>query len=81
MTTNKQDNASRAPVERCVIHEDLTMFYCPQCENETETLNEGYCEECREENQLRLDNHNFEYDFWQGLSQSERDERIKRACV
>ena len=57
------------------------MFYCPQCEVETETLNEGYCEGCREENQSRLDEHNFMFEEWSNLSDVERETRIKMACV
>jgi hypothetical protein len=57
------------------------MYFCPQCEAETETLKEGYCEECFNENQLRIDQHNFEYDAWEKLSDKERDHRIKAACV
>jgi len=55
------------------------MFLCPQCESDTETLNEGYCENCREENQSRLDQHNFEFDAWEKLSGNEIDSRIKSA--
>jgi glutaredoxin len=57
------------------------MFSCPQCESDTETLNEGYCEECRAENQNRLDQHNFEFDAWSRMSDQDRDNRIKQACV
>ena len=53
------------------------MFNCPQCSYETETLNEGYCEDCRQNNQNSLDLHNTEYDKWQKLSDNQRQERIK----
>lgn len=53
------------------------MSNCPQCSHETETLNEGYCEDCRQENQNSLDLHNAEYDGWQKLSDNQRHERIK----
>ena len=55
------------------------MFDCPQCGEPTETLNEGYCEECRENNQRALDAHNARFDWWQGLTDAERAEQIKRA--
>jgi len=43
----------------------VDMFDCPQCGFGTETLHEGYCEECRDENQHALDAHNIEFDHWQ----------------
>jgi len=60
---------------------DLTLFICKQCASETETLNEGHCEDCRVENQNRLDRHNFEFDAWEKLSSNERKSRIKSACI
>ena len=53
------------------------MFYCPHCGEDTETLNEGYCSDCSEELQNELDQHNFEYDRWQSLTDQERWEAIK----
>lgn len=55
------------------------MLFCHQCGGGTETLNEGYCEDCREENQCRLDLHNFSLNAWNKLSDDERDSRIKSA--
>jgi len=52
---------------------------CPQCGEDTETLDEGYCEPCRVDNQQRLDKHNFEFDQWQKMNDKERDEAIKMA--
>lgn len=49
---------------------------CPQCGNETDQFQEGVCAECCEENQQRLDQHIFEYDAWQKLTDAERDARI-----
>lgn len=40
------------------------MFNCPQCSYETETLNEGYCEDCRKDNQNSLNSHNAQFDHW-----------------
>lgn len=48
------------------------MFDCPQCGFETETLNEGYCEECRGINQKALDDHDFQLKRWESLSDNER---------
>ncbi len=56
------------------------MFYaCPQCGDDTKTLNEGYCEDCRARNQQALDDHNAKFDWWNSLSDQERNEAIKRA--
>lgn len=57
------------------------MFYCPQCEGDTEQLHEGYCQSCRDENQNNLDRHNFEFDYWETLTDKERDNKIKQAIV
>lgn len=55
------------------------MFDCPQCGYETETLNEGCCEVCREQNQRALDLHNAQFDWWQSLTDEQRDAQIKNA--
>ena len=55
------------------------MYDCPQCGEETETLYEGYCEDCCTLNQTRLDLHNAEYDRWQSMSDAERNAAIKAA--
>lgn len=54
-------------------------YDCPQCGFETEEFYEGYCEECWQENQAALDQHNAQYDHWQALTDQERDAAIKRA--
>ena len=51
---------------------------CPQCSEPTDTLHEGYCAECCEENQSSLDAHNFQHDRWQRLSDSDRAAEIKQ---
>jgi len=53
------------------------MFDCPQCGEETETLHEGYCKECCEYNQKVLNDFNFRYDFWNSLTDNEKDHFIK----
>lgn len=53
--------------------------YCPQCATPTDSFRDGYCEDCAEENQRRLDEHNAGYDWWSELSDRERAEQIKRA--
>ena len=55
------------------------MKYCPQCGNETQELYEGYCEDCRNQNQSELNEHNAQFDFWEGLTDAERDIYIKGA--
>ncbi len=56
------------------------MFSCPQCSYETETLNEGYCEDCRRENQKSLDSHNLAFTAWGRLSSQQRQKAIDDAC-
>lgn len=55
-------------------------FDCPQCGEPTETLHEGYCEECRDERQAALDLHNAQYDRWQRMTDAERDREIREAA-
>lgn len=38
------------------------IYDCPQCGEETETLHEGFCEDCRKQNQEALDEHNYWHD-------------------
>ncbi len=57
------------------------MFDCPQCSFESEEIYEGYCKECCEENQKTLDQHNFEFDRWESMTDAQRDNDIKRAIV
>lgn len=56
-------------------------YDCPQCGFETETLHEGYCKDCSEAMQEELDLHNAQYDRWQGLSDEQRANEIKRAIT
>lgn len=56
------------------------MDICPQCGRDTPTLHEGCCEDCRDENQSRLDTHNAEYDYWRAMSDRDRDAAIRRAA-
>ncbi len=53
-------------------------YTCPQCGEIVKSLHEGYCEACYNANQKALDQFNFEYDHWQGLSDEERDKIIKQ---
>lgn len=55
------------------------MDDCPQCGEPTETLHEGYCHDCCEQNQRELDEHNFRHDWWGGLTAAEREAHIKNA--
>lgn len=54
-------------------------IYCPQCGETTEALYEGYCEECCENNQRELDDHNASFDRWQAMSDQERGDKIRQA--
>ncbi len=53
--------------------------FCPQCGEPTPDLHEGYCEPCRDANQNALDLHNAEHDRWQGMTDKQRTDEIKRA--
>ena len=57
----------------------MSDFSCPQCGEGTDTLYEGFCEVCRDENQSRLNQHNAEYDYWNSLTNGEQDRQIKEA--
>lgn len=54
-------------------------LHCPQCGEPTERLHEGYCQECCEQNQRALDEHNARFDWWEKLSDDERERQIKWA--
>lgn len=56
-----------------------SIFYCPRCGEETETLNEGYCEPCRNERQRELDEHNAQYDSWRRKTPAQREAAIREA--
>ncbi|MBU0501450.1 MAG: hypothetical protein KJ558_10165 [Gammaproteobacteria bacterium] len=55
-------------IEPITVEEDFE-FTCLRCGEGTDTLHEGYCEACCD------DNYN-----WQSLSDAERDARIRDAC-
>ena len=55
------------------------LLYCPQCGLETTEFVEGYCPDCHKENQRELDEHNERYSYWQGLTDKQRDDAIRRA--
>ena len=57
----------------------MTGFYCPKCGDDTETLHEGYCEKCRDQRQMELDQNNARYDWWESLSDGERRDQIRKA--
>lgn len=57
----------------------MREFDCPQCGEKTPTLNEGYCEDCREENQRNLNEHNRSFDNWQRMNSDEREAAIRGA--
>ena len=55
------------------------MDNCPQCGEQTEQFFEGYCEECRDQNQAELDEYNARYEIWQRLSDEDRNVLIMQA--
>lgn len=61
--------------------EAVAMFNCPQCGEKTETLYEGYCEECRDERQNALNEHNAMFDFWEKCTDAEKDFYIRSAAI
>lgn len=56
----------------------IGQYCCPQCGFDTETLHEGYCQECCEQRQQELNLHNARFDWWDSLSDAERRDQIRR---
>ena len=54
-------------------------LYCPDCGEPVDRLVEGYCQECHDERQSELDEFNAQLDWWDGLTDPEKDAQIKRA--
>lgn len=54
-------------------------YFCPQCGEQVERLNEGYCDICHDERQSALNMHNASFDFWEKLTDAERDFYIRNA--
>lgn len=52
---------------------------CPSCGFITSRLHDGYCLECCEDRQAELDQHNWEFDNWESMSDAERGDAIRRA--
>lgn len=61
--------------------ENETTIDCPQCGEPTEQFVEGFCVGCHRERQDRLDEHNARFDWWNSLTDTERDMQIRRACT
>lgn len=57
----------------------IVEYCCPQCGFGTETLHEGYCQDCCGRRQQELDLHNARFDWWEGLSDAERRDQIRMA--
>ena len=55
------------------------IYDCPQCGEETETLHEGYCEECRIENSAAVHDHRHQFTEWESLSVEQRNGKINAA--
>lgn len=61
-------------------------LFCPKCETPLAydgelKDNEGVCASCCEENQAELDEHNARADWWNDLSDSEREAQIRFAIM
>lgn len=52
---------------------------CTQCGESADEKIEGVCAECWEGNQRALDLHNASFDRWEGLTDAERAEQIRRS--
>lgn len=52
---------------------------CPQCGGITLTLHEGVCEECRQDNQSRIDVHFQEFERWRKMTNRQREDEISKA--
>lgn len=55
-------------------------LFCPDCGEQVEQLFEGYCNECHNERQAALDEHNARFDWWNSLTDAEKDAQIRRAA-
>lgn len=62
-------------------NEVRTALDCPNCGEPTKQFVEGFCAECHHERQDRLYEHNARFDWWNGLSDAERETQIRRACT
>ena len=61
------------------LEEYIEEFDCPQCGEESDQLFEGYCLDCLYQNQSELDNHNAQFDRWESLTDSQRQNEINKA--
>jgi len=52
-------------------------FVCPQCGCESNEIHEGYCADCCKDNQRSLDDHNFQFDYWNSLSDRQKQTAIE----
>ena len=57
----------------------IKLYYCPQCGCETEELFEGYCKDCLRQRQSELDEFNCKFDWWNRLTEKEKDNIIKHS--
>ncbi len=59
------------------------MDSCPQCGNETpeDQWQEGYCVDCCTDQQRSLDEHNAQFDHWNGLTEKQKTNAIRRAYI
>lgn len=55
------------------------MLICPQCGEETESLNEGYCEACTHNNYSQMAQHEYTFRRWEQLNDAQRWLEIRLA--
>ncbi len=54
-------------------------YLCDGCGLEVERFVEGWCEDCHNERQTELNEHNAQFDFWERCTDKERDYYISQA--
>ena len=50
------------------------ILECPSCGEEDPLLHEGYCEDCWADRQGAPDFHNSQYDYWNSLTDKEKED-------
>lgn len=64
-------------MERFIELDYGTPMPCPTCGFDTPTFIDGDCPECAAAKHQALLQHNAQYDYWQGLSDKEREDQIR----
>jgi predicted amidophosphoribosyltransferase len=70
-TEAKKDEQSESDLKQ--------LLYCTSCGYDVDELIQGYCEECAKERQRELNEFNHRFEWWESLSDEEREAQIKNA--